>query len=88
MWILLCMRPSNEKRRYIDTSSLIAWPHTQNDSCIWASFQISKIAVCACAGNVGNVFPATDFKGNRLLAIPACITARAPRTCRGACRDR
>ena len=28
----------------------------------WASFQIRKIAGCACAGNV---FPATDFKGNR-----------------------
>ena len=31
----------------------------------WASYQIRKIAVCACAGNVRNVFPATDFKGNR-----------------------
>ena len=28
----------------------------------WASYQIRKIAGCACAGNV---FPATDFKGNR-----------------------
>ena len=35
----------------------------------------------SCAGNAGNVFPATDFKGNRKLAIPACITARACRTC-------
>ena len=31
----------------------------------WASYQIRKIAGCACAGNAGNVFPATDFKGNR-----------------------
>ena len=54
---------------------------------LWASYQIRKIAGCACAGNVGNVFPATDFKGNHLLAIPACITARAPHTCRDACRD-
>ena len=29
----------------------------------WASYQIRQIAVCACAGNAGNVFPATDFKG-------------------------
>ena len=43
----------------------------------WASYQIRKIAVCACAGNAGNVFPTTNFKGNRWLAIPACITARA-----------
>ena len=28
--------------------------HTQ-----WASYQIRKIAGCACAGNAGNVFPAT-----------------------------
>ena len=39
-------------------------------------------------GNVRNVFPDTDFKENRKLAIPACITARAPRTCRDACRSR
>ena len=30
----------------------------------WASYQIRKIADCAYAGNAGNVFPATDFKGN------------------------
>ena len=54
----------------------------------WASYQICKIAGCVCTGNVGNVFPATDFKGNRQLAIPACITGRASRTCRDACRDR
>ena len=54
----------------------------------WTSYQLRKIVECACAGNAGNVFPATDFKGNRFLAIPACITARASRTCRDACRDR
>ena len=31
--------------------------------------------------------PPLRFKGNRELAIPACITARASRTCRDACRD-
>ena len=54
----------------------------------WALYQIRKIAGCVCAGNAGNVFPATDFKGNRQFAIPACITARASRTCRDACRNR
>ena len=38
--------------------------------------------------DAGNVFPATDVKGNHYIAIPACITARAWRTCRDACRDR
>ena len=54
----------------------------------WASYQIRTIVGCARAGNAGNVFPATDFRGNRQLAIPACITARASRTCRDACWDR
>ena len=31
----------------------------------WSSYQIRKIAGCACAGNV---FPASDFKGNSYLA--------------------
>ena len=52
------------------------------DSC--ASCQIRKIAGCACAGNAGNVFPATDFKGS----IPARTIARASRMCRDTCRDR
>ena len=52
------------------------------------AYQIRKIVGCACTGNAGNVFTATDFKGNRWLAIPACITARASRTCPDACRDR
>ena len=28
---ILCMRRSNERRRYIATPSLICWAHTQND---------------------------------------------------------
>ena len=31
----------------------------------WASYQIRKIARCACAGNAENVSPATDFKEKR-----------------------
>ena len=54
----------------------------------WAFYQILKTAGCACAGNTGNVFPGTDFKGNHQLATQTCITARASRTCCDACRDR
>ena len=54
----------------------------------WAFYQIRKNVGCACASHAGNVFPAIDFKVNRYLEIPACITARASRTCRAACRDR
>ena len=35
-----------------------------------------------------NFFSATNFKENRQLATPACITARTSRTCRDACRNR
>ena len=42
------------------TSALTVTSHES-----WASYQIRKIAGCACAGNTGNVFPATDFKVNR-----------------------
>ena len=30
----------------------------------WTSYQIRKIVGCACAGNAGNLFPATDFNWN------------------------
>ena len=47
-----------------------------------------KLQVAHAPGMPGTFSPAADFKGNRLLAIPACTTARAWRTCRDACRDR
>ena len=33
--IILCMPPANERRRYIVTSPLIGWAHTQNNPCSW-----------------------------------------------------
>ena len=45
----------------------------------WASCQIRKIAGCACVGNAGNVFTATDFKWNQRvfqnLKKMSCIVA-------------
>ena len=41
-----------------------------------ASPQICKIVLCTCARNVQNVFPATEFKGNR-HASPHGLHARA-----------
>ena len=38
-------------------------------------------------GMPGTFSPAAELKGNCEFAIPACITACAPRTCRDACRD-
>ena len=46
-----------------------------------------KLRVAYAPGMPGTFSPAAEFKGNRELAIPACITARASSTCRDACRD-
>ena len=62
--------------------------HTTHKPSQWASYQIHTIVGCACAGNSGNVFPATDCNGNHQLAIPTGITPRASSTCLDACRDR
>ena len=45
----------------------------------WASYQIHKIAGCACAGNAGNVFPRRRFKRKPLVSDPGmhhgtCVT--------------
>ena len=47
-----------------------------------------KLRVAHAPGMPEMFSPAADFKRNRKLAIPACITSRASRTCRDACRDR
>ena len=45
----------------------------------WASYQIRKIAGCACAGNAGNVFPRRRFQRKQLVSDPGmhhgtCVT--------------
>ena len=42
------------------TEFLAWWNYTSP----WASFQIRKLEGCACAGNAGNVLPATEFIRN------------------------
>ena len=44
----------------ISTFKPTSYPHTA-----WASYQIRKIAGCACAGNAGKVFPRRRFHRNR-----------------------
>ena len=34
----------------------------------WASYQIRKIAGCACAGNAGNVFPTTALTSREIAS--------------------
>ena len=45
----------------------------------WASYQMRKIAGCACAGNAGNVFPRRRFQRKPLVGDPGmhhgtCVT--------------
>ena len=45
----------------------------------WASYQIRKIAGCACAGNAGNVFPRRRFQSKPIVSDPGmhhgtCVT--------------
>ena len=73
----------NSNQRFL-SSNRIGVCHLQNvdqfaQPPLWASYQIRTIEGCSCVGNAGNVFSVTDFKGNRYLAIPACITTRASR---------
>ena len=49
------------------------------DNTAWASYQIRKIAGCACAGNAGNVFPRRRFQRKLLVSDPGmhhgtCVT--------------
>ena len=49
------------------------------DGLAWVSYQIRKIASCACAGNAGNVFPRRQFQRKPLVSDPGmhhgtCVT--------------
>ena len=53
--------------------------HLTPGSLPWASYQIRKIAGCACAGNAGNVFPRRRFQRKSLVNDPGmnhgtCVT--------------
>ena len=50
----------------------------------WVSYQIRKIAGCACAGNAGNVFLRRRPQRKPLVSDPGMHHG----TCRDACRDR
>ena len=54
----------------------------------WASYQIHKIAGCACAGNAENVSPHHWLQRKPLVSDPGLHHGTAWRTCHEACRDR
>ena len=71
-----------------DIGKIEHWPnfeHTKDTSYVsltvelWASYQIRKIAGCACAGNAGNIFPRRRFQRKPLVSDPGmhhgtCVT--------------
>ena len=64
------------------TGAIQMWPLCSTHSGVvvqWASYQIRKIAGCACAGNAGNVFPRRRFQRKPLVSDPGmhhgtCVT--------------
>ena len=53
--------------------------HNITTALAWVSYQIRKIAGCACAGNAGNVFPRRRFQRKPLVSDPGmhhgtCVT--------------
>ena len=57
-----------------DHATASGWGQSFADVIEWVSCQIRKTAGCECTGNAGNVFPATDFKGNRVTQVPWCMS--------------
>ena len=69
------------KQTLLEASSKGHWCSTNpwsTNVIVWSSYQIRKMG-CACPGNAGNVFPATDFKRKPLGSDPGmhhgtCVT--------------
>ena len=71
-----CMR---NPQFYIYDKRPMRQRNTPNGIKPWASYQIRKIAGCACAGNAGNVFPRRRFQRKPLVSDPGmhhgtCVT--------------
>ena len=88
MKIYLCFNPNwavteqatnyylNQWWRSVPMHICITLPRWVNT---WASYQIRKIAGCACAGNAGNVFPRHRLQRKPLVSDPGmhhgtCVT--------------
>ena len=52
--VILCMHPANKRRRYIVTSPLIGWAHTQNDPCCYNG-TMSRSQVSATDMKIGQL---------------------------------
>ena len=75
--VIICVK----QRRVITHPCLTSsdYKHGSTGIKAWASYQIRKIAGCACAGNAGNVFPRRRLQRKPLVSDPGmhhgtCVT--------------
>ena len=70
--IILDMGSANEKRRYIVTSSLIGWAHTENDPCVWlaGSLQSRRMSIRASQITGEPTVCSTAYSGWRQRKLP------------------
>ena len=69
--IILCMRSSNERRRYNVTSSLIGWAHLENEPCIYASLYTCK---SMSSGTIGQtIIQFSEAQGRILASVSGVI---------------
>ena len=73
-----CNKKERKKEQGND-SVIIPYHWLSGESFPWASYQIRKIAGCACAGNAGNVFPTRRLQSKPLVSDPdmhhgTCVT--------------
>ena len=80
LW-LLCLPEHFCYIYFVQTKQGFYWHITYMKMAIWqwASYQIRKIAGCACAGNAGNVFPSHRLHRKPLVSDPdmhhgTCVT--------------
>ena len=72
-YITICQ--TSARRWHYSIVQVVELPYTPT----WASYQIPKIAGCACAGNAGNAFPRRRFQRKLLVSDPGmhhgtCVT--------------
>ena len=77
LWLCVCSAKGCEFLNYRPYHNHSMVVHVDSDP--WASYQISKIVGCACAGNAGNVFPRRRFQRKPLISDPGmhhgtCVT--------------
>ena len=90
-WKTICNKIFNDVyTEFFFTKVNVEWAQAAPKQPTWASYQICKIAGCACAGNAGNISlsPRVSDPGIHHGTCVAAIWEEANwRTCRDACRD-